>query len=51
MTAEAKLYEALILVCKDRHEELDMSGTAAVEIPLKSGETLSLPTLFLENME
>ena len=47
MTAENQLYLALKRIAEERGKELDESAGADVTIPLKGGDTLTVPIMLL----
>ncbi len=47
VTAENELYLALTRLVKERGKELDGSPLAELSIPLKGGESLTVPLLLL----
>lgn len=48
MTAEVQLGEALRRFLKERHRELSFDPMDGLEIPLKDGQRLEVPIVFLE---
>jgi hypothetical protein len=46
---EHNLYLALVAFCQSRHVELSDDGSDSVVIPVKGGNQIEMPILFLES--